>query len=89
MITNMGVIDGVVRFVLGVALLALSHGRLGPELPHVLAWAAWIAGAFLSATGLFRSCPIYALLGTDSCAIYPERDNHPAPSALDKSGPSA
>lgn len=89
MITNMGVIDGVVRFILGVGLLALSDGRFGPELPQILAWAAWILGAFLTATAIFRSCPIYALLGTDSCAIYPEHDQHPAPGALDESGPSA
>jgi Protein of unknown function (DUF2892) len=88
MMTNVGVIDGVVRFVLGVGLLALSYGRLPLHLPHHLAWAAWTAGAFLSFTGLFRYCPAYALLGTDSCAIYPAPGT-PPPSTLDKAGPSA
>lgn len=90
MITNMGVIDGVFRFVLGVALLAWSYHRIGPALPEALAWAVWIVGAFLGFTGLFRFCPVYALLGTDSCAIYPGRDG-PAPSAstVDKSNASA
>jgi hypothetical protein len=88
MITNVGVIDGVCRFVLGVGLLALSYGRLRLHLPHDLAWAAWTAGAFLSFTGLFRYCPVYALLGTDSCAIYPA-PAAPHPSALDKASPHA
>lgn len=90
MITNMGVIDGVFRFALGVGLLAWSYGRIGLHLPHDLAWAVWIAGAFLGLTGLFRSCPVFALFGADSCAIYPGHDRQPpAPSALDKGAPSA
>ena len=91
MITNMGVIDGVFRFVLGVGLLAWSYDRIGPGLPESLAWAVWIVGAFLGATGLFRFCPAYALIGIDSCAIYPGQDRRsPTPaSPLDKSTPSA
>ena len=88
MITNMGVIDGVFRFALGVGLLAWSYDRIGPDLPEGLAWAVWIVGAVLAATGLFRYCPVYAVLGTDSCAIYPGHDGQP-PSALDKGEPSA
>jgi Protein of unknown function (DUF2892) len=90
MMTNVGVIDGVFRFVLGTGLLALSYGRFGLHLPHDIAWAAWIIGAFLGATGLFRFCPVFALLGTDSCAIYPGHDTQPpAAGALDKTDPSA
>ena len=89
MITNVGVIDGVFRFVLGVALLAWSYHRIGPGLPDALAWAVWSVGAVLAFTGLFRFCPVYALLGTDSCAIYPGHDRPAAPaSALDKTNPS-
>lgn len=88
MMTNVGVIDGAFRFILGMGLLALSYGRLRLHLPHDLAWAAWTAGALLSVTGLFRYCPAYALLGTDSCAIYLAPAT-PPPSALDKASPSA
>jgi hypothetical protein len=88
MMTNVGVIDGVFRFVLGVGLLALSDGRLWLHPPHELAWAAWIAGAFFSFTGLFRYCPAYALAGTDSCAIYPAPPPPPS-NTLDKGHPSA
>ena len=90
MITNMGVIDGVFRFVLGTALLAWSYHRIGPELPEALAWAVWIVGVFFGATGLFRFCPVLALFDTNSCAIYPGHERlPPVPSTLDKSGPSA
>jgi hypothetical protein len=90
MITNMGVIDGVFRFALGMALLAWSYHRVGPELPEALAWAVWIVGAFLGLTGLFRFCPVYALFDTDSCAIYPGRDKQASSSSmLDKGNPSA
>jgi hypothetical protein len=90
LITNVGVIDGVFRFILGVGLLALSYGRFRLHLPYDLAWTVWIVGAYLGLTGLFRSCLVFALLGTDSCAIYPAHDRQrPAASALDKGGPSA
>ena len=90
MVTNMGVIDGVFRFVLGTALLAWSYHRIGPELPEGLAWLVWIVGAFFGATAILRFCPVLALLGTDSCAIYPGHERlPPVPRALDKSGPSA
>jgi hypothetical protein len=88
-LTNVGVIDGVFRFTLGVGLLALSYGRFGVHLPAELAWIAWTIGAYLGATGLFRYCPVYALLGTNSCVIYPMQGRQPpATSALDKGEPS-
>lgn len=86
----MGVIDGVFRFALGVALLGLSYGWLRLRLPHDLTWGLWIAGAALGFTGLFRYCPVYAWLGTDSCAILPGQGRQPpAASTLDKDGSSA
>ena len=77
MMTNVGVIDGVLRLVLGIGLLAWSRGRIGPVLPEIFAWIAWAAGLFSAATGIFRYCPAFALLGTNSCAIYPRADRTP------------
>ncbi len=74
MMTNVGVLDAVVRLTLGVALLAWSYGRIGPGLPETPAWIAWIAGAVFAATGIFRYCPLYAWAGTNSCAPYPGDD---------------
>lgn len=55
---NVGQTDKVLRIVLGLALIvwALMGGPL---------WA-WI-GVVPLATGLFNFCPLYALLGIDSC----------------------
>lgn len=73
-IINVGVLDGAFRLILGIGLLALSYGRIGPGLSEATAWIAWIAGVAFGLTGLFRYCPIYALIGTDSCAPYPGDD---------------
>jgi hypothetical protein len=90
LITNVGVIDGVFRCIVGACLLALSYGHFGVHLPHAMAWATWAVGAGVGLTGIFRFCPIYALLGTDSCAIYPAPDKQPPSArALDKGEPSA
>lgn len=74
MMTNVGVLDGAFRLALGVLLLAWSDGRFGADPSEVLAWAAWLAGAALAFTGLFRFSPLYAALGTHSCAPYPGPD---------------
>jgi hypothetical protein len=39
-----------------------SSGRLR------LAWLAFAGGAFLTFTGLFRYCPLYAAMNLDTCA---------------------
>ncbi|MGB0086972.1 MAG: DUF2892 domain-containing protein [Rhodomicrobiaceae bacterium] len=72
--TNVGVLDGAFRLCVGIALLALSYGKIGPHLSHNAAWIVWTVGAVFAFTGLFRYCPIYALMGTDSCAPYPGDD---------------
>ena len=71
MMTNVGVIERVVRFGLGLALLAWAHGNFGPALPEHLAWVVFSAGAFLTFTGLFRFCPFYALMDMNTCAAGP------------------
>jgi len=57
--TNVGSIDRILRIVLGVVLIALVF--VGPKTP----WG-WI-GVILLATGLFSTCPIYSLLGIQTC----------------------
>jgi hypothetical protein len=71
MITNMGVIDRVLRLTVGAMLLAWSYGKGGPALHEGVSWLVWVMGAALALTGMFRYCPLYAFLGTDSCAPYP------------------
>lgn len=58
---NVGMIDRVLRIVVGLALLGLTiAGMIGP-------WG-WI-GVVPVATGLFRFCPAYTLLGIRTCPM--------------------
>jgi hypothetical protein len=74
MMTNVGVLDAALRLACGVALLAWGDGRFGDDLSDLAAWIVWIAGMVLGLTAVFRYCPVYALLGTNSCAAYPHRN---------------
>ena len=55
---NVGGVDKVLRMVVGVALIAWA-AMGGP------AWA-WI-GVVALLTGLFNFCPLYGLLGINTC----------------------
>ncbi|HHU93612.1 MAG TPA: DUF2892 domain-containing protein [Alcaligenaceae bacterium] len=58
---NMGGIDRTVRILVGLALIALSlTGTIG-------LWG-WI-GVIPLATGLFASCPLYSLIGVNTCPL--------------------
>lgn len=66
---NVGSLDRIIRFVLGIVLLA------GPFLaPATFApigewrYALIAAGAVLLATAAFRFCPAYMLFGIRTCA---------------------
>ena len=56
--TNVGQPDKIVRIILGIALIAWALTG-GPV------WA-WI-GVVALATGLFSVCPLYSLLGINTC----------------------
>lgn len=56
---NVGGIDRVLRVVLGLALIALVF--VGPQTP----WG-WI-GVVPLLTGLMRTCPLYTLIGLNTC----------------------
>ena len=58
---NVGGIDRILRIVVGIVLIALAAtGTIG--------WWGWLGVAPL-ATGLFRFCPAYSLLGTSTCPM--------------------
>lgn len=62
---NVGSIDRIARIVLGLVLIALAvTGTIG-------AWG-WI-GIVPLATGLFRFCPLYTVLGFSSCPLNPPK----------------
>jgi len=58
---NEGTIDRALRIILGVVLLALVF--VGPQTP----WG-WI-GLVPLVTGLVGMCPIYSILGVNTCGI--------------------
>ncbi|HRK77399.1 MAG TPA: DUF2892 domain-containing protein [Thiobacillus sp.] len=60
MTANVGNIDRIIRILAGIALIAWALMG-GPV------WA-WI-GVLPLATGLFRFCPAYSLLGINSCGL--------------------
>ncbi|MBL8398196.1 MAG: DUF2892 domain-containing protein [Candidatus Accumulibacter sp.] len=58
---NVGGIDKILRIVVGIALIAMAAmGVIG-------AWG-WI-GVVPLLTGLFSFCPLYSLLGMNTCPI--------------------
>ena len=58
---NVGGIDRILRIVLGLALIALTlTGTIG-------VWG-WI-GVVPLATGAFRFCPLYSMLGFNTCPL--------------------
>lgn len=57
---NVGTIDRIIRILAGLALIAWALMG-GP------AWA-WI-GVLPLATGLFKVCPAYKLLGINTCGL--------------------
>lgn len=56
---NLGTIDRSLRIVAGLVLIGLS-------LMGVIGWWGWI-GLVPLATGIFRFCPVYTLLGIKTC----------------------
>lgn len=59
--TNVGGIDRVLRIVVGLALIALTL------LGYIGVWG-WI-GVVPLATGLFGFCPVYTLIGMNTCQV--------------------
>lgn len=63
---NEGSTDRLVRVVIGIILLAA--GLFG-GLSGALAIVADVAGAVLLLTGLVGFCPLYTLLGINTCGV--------------------
>lgn len=63
MTMNVGGIDRTIRIVAGIALLSLFFMLEG----SARYWG--LVGLLPLATGLFRFCPAYTLLGVDTCPV--------------------
>ncbi len=64
---NVGGIDRVLRIAVGALLVALAAS-------NVVGWWGWL-GLIPMATGLFRFCPAYPLLGINSCGTSCAKDS--------------
>ena len=60
---NVGNLDRILRIVLGLALLAFAF--LGPE--GIRMWG--FIGVVPLATGIINFCPLYTLLGVNTCSV--------------------
>ena len=58
---NVGGIDRILRISVGVVLVVLAATGL-------VGWWGWL-GVLPLATGLFRFCPAYPLLGINTCPL--------------------
>ncbi|MDO5102350.1 MAG: DUF2892 domain-containing protein [Lautropia sp.] len=58
---NVGGIDRSLRIILGVVLIVLAA-------TNTVGWWGWL-GVIPLATGLFRFCPLYPLLGINTCPV--------------------
>ncbi|MCP4381445.1 MAG: DUF2892 domain-containing protein [Hyphomicrobiales bacterium] len=65
---NVGNIDRVIRLVIGVVLLASPWFIQSQVWQNAFVfWLVPIVGAVLIATALFRFCPLYRLVGANTC----------------------
>jgi len=64
---NVGGIDRILRIALGALLVGLAANG-------VVGWWGWL-GFIPLATGLFRFCPAYPLLGISSCGASSGKDS--------------
>ena len=61
--TNVGTIDRILRFVAGLALIALALGYIPGFAPQVWGWI----GIIPLLTAVFGTCPLYSMIGVNTC----------------------
>ena len=64
---NVGGIDRILRISVGIVLVALAANG-------IIGWWGWL-GLIPMATGIFRFCPAYPLLGINSCGTSSGKDS--------------
>jgi hypothetical protein len=64
MTKNEGLIDRILRVVVGLALIASPLGLYGPDYASVWGWI----GVLPLVTGLVGVCPAYSLVGIKTCS---------------------
>jgi hypothetical protein len=67
---NVGTLDRIARFALGLILLAVAFAVPATEAAlGVVWWLLPIAGVVMIGTAAIRFCPLYTLLGLRTCPM--------------------
>ncbi len=67
---NVGNLDRIARILVGALLIALPYFYMHPMMGSpIIRWAMPIIGVVLIVTALFRFCPLYRLIGVNTCKI--------------------
>jgi hypothetical protein len=66
MTANVGMVDRIVRLIVGILLIAFALGIGFPKTSW--SWVGWI-GVIPLVTALFGYCPAYKLLGLSTCPL--------------------
>lgn len=69
MTANVGNIDRILRGIVGIVLILLPFITGFGAGSALLTWGAVIVGAILALTAVFRMCPIYRILGMNTCGL--------------------
>ncbi len=67
MTKNMGMVDRVIRAVIGALFLAWAFGKIGPVTSY--SWIGWVLGLLMLGTSAMGMCPPYKLLGINTCGL--------------------
>ncbi|PPB81725.1 Protein of unknown function (DUF2892) [Albidovulum inexpectatum] len=62
---NVGTTDRIIRIVVGLALIAWWYFSPGMG----LRWLPLVLGIIALATGLLSTCPLYSILGINTCPM--------------------
>jgi hypothetical protein len=71
---NIGSLDGTVRILIGAVagLLSLAILASAVSLPAIVSPVLGVVSVIMLGTGLIGSCPLYTLLGLDTCSVSPQ-----------------
>ena len=68
MTANVGSMDRIIRFIIGAALIVLPYiTDMEIWANPMISYGANAVGAILILTGLFRFCPLFKILGINTC----------------------
>ena len=66
---NVGKIDRVARFILGILLIVVPFISGAAVFGGAMTWVSVIIGAVLIATAGMKFCPLYRILGVNTCKL--------------------